>query len=636
MSTSSSSPLPTSLAAGVVGYLSWRYLDDKFNISSDVEMASRLLGLKADINKAASTRGFNTTKLWYQSLNKTPNKDALIMLEDDGRVRKFTFTDLEKLSNRIAHYLQSLGLQPGDTCALFMENRPEFVASWLGMTKIGVKVAMINTSIKQKGLVHCVKISKCKVVLFGSELVQPIEEIRQTLHDELGSVHIISQGGSVGWAPNMDDLLGKFTSDPISSKLTENINALDAFGYIYTSGTTGLPKAAVILHLKMLAFGGLMGRSFVVTQNDVVYTVLPLFHSAGGGLGIGMMLYANCTVVLRKKFSASRFFEDCAIHKCTVVQYIGELCRFLLATPKSDWDKKHKVRIAIGNGLRAEIWNQFQTRFNIPEIGEFYGATEGNAALVNHCRTKEAQGACGRQGFIMRHISGIKFAKFDVLNETIVRGPDGRCIECAIGEPGELLFPIKATDPSTTFAGYEDPKATAKKICSDAFVVGDKYFMTGDLLSLDAKGYIRFVDRIGDTFRFKGENCSTTEVGEVVSVFPGVAEANVYGVLVPNNQDGRAPCCAITPVGNDLKNIDLTKLAAHCKKNLPSYSVPLFLRIQKEMEATATMKQVKGTLKQEGIDISIIKDPMYYLDGNTYVPLTPQVYAKITKAGARL
>jgi acyl-CoA synthetase (AMP-forming)/AMP-acid ligase II len=536
----------------------------------------------------------------------------------------------------MAHFFLSQGLQRGDTVALFMENRPEFVISWLGMTKIGVKVAMINTSIKEKGLVHCIKISGCKMVLFGAELGDVVRDVYPTLQAEIPNVKLFSKEGTVDFCPSTDPLVTGQKSERPPASLTAGIRMSDVFGFIYTSGTTGLPKAAVILHQKIFSFGGLMGRAFAVQESDVVYTVLPLFHSAGGGLGIGMMMYRGCTVVLRKKFTAKKFFEDCAKHNITVVQYIGELCRYLLATPPSEFDKKHKVRIAIGNGLRPEIWDAFQTRFNIPEIGEFYGATEGNAALVNHCRTKEAQGACGRQGWLAKKIMKNRFARFDVENEAVIRGPDGFCQDCPPGEPGELLFPIIDSDPSTTFAGYEDPKATQKKIIRDAFVKGDKYFLTGDLLSIDGKGFIRFVDRIGDTFRWKGENCSTTEVSEVLSTFPGILEPNVYGVLIPNNQDGRAPCAAISPVDGNLANIDMAKLAAYLKKNLPVYAIPLFLRVIPQMEMTATLKQTKGTLRTEGIDILKVKDPLFFLDGDKYVPLTKEIYAKITTPGARL
>jgi acyl-CoA synthetase (AMP-forming)/AMP-acid ligase II len=574
--------------------------------------------------------------MWTDALKRGGDKKCLVMLEDDGRVRPFTFKDVERESNRMSHFFLSQGLQRGDTVALFMENRPEFVISWLGMTKIGVKVAMINTSIKEKGLLHCIKISGCKLVLFGTELGDVIKDIWQQLNVETANLKVFSKEGTVDFCPSADPLVAASKTDRPPASLIAGIRMSDVFGFIYTSGTTGLPKAAVILHQKVFSFGALMGRAFVVQESDVVYTVLPLFHSAGGGLGIGMMMYRGCTVVLRKKFSAKLFFQDCSKHNITVVQYIGELCRYLLATPPSEFDKKHKVRIAIGNGLRPEIWDAFQTRFNIPEIGEFYGATEGNAALVNHCRTKDAQGACGRQGLLAQKIMKNRFARFDVENEAVIRGPDGFCQDCAVGEPGELLFPILDNDPSTTFAGYEDPKATAKKIIRDAFVKGDKYFMTGDLLNIDAKGFIRFVDRIGDTFRWKGENCSTTEVSEVLSTFPGILEPNVYGVLIPNNQDGRAPCASIIPVDGKIENIDMVKLVSHLKKHLPAYAVPLFLRISPQMEMTATMKQTKGQLRTEGMDISKVQDPLFFLDGDKFVPLTKQVYAKITTPGARL
>jgi len=343
-------------------------------------------------------------------------------------------------------------------------------------------------------------------------------------------------------------------------------------------------------------------------------------------------------MVLRKKFSARIFMEDCKNHKVTVVQYIGELCRYLLQTPKGNFDQVHKIRVAVGNGLRPEIWDEFQTRFNIPEIGEFYGATEGNGALFNYCTTKEAQGKCGRMGWLLRKISGVKIVKFDVDNEVIIRGPDGYAIECDFDEPGELLMPIKPSDPSTAFAGYEDKSATEKKIARDVFVKGDMYFRTGDLLSLDDGGYFSFRDRIGDTFRWKGENCSTTEVTEIVSTYPGIEDSNVYGVIIPNNQDGRAPMAAITPKDGDIKNIDFKKLAEHVKKNLPSYAVPLFLRITPQIEVTATLKHQKVELRKQGIDLTQVKDPIYWFNSDLgyYEPFTLKEHAKVTTPGARL
>jgi fatty-acyl-CoA synthase len=319
------------------------------------------------------------------------------------------------------------------------------------------------------------------------------------------------------------------------------------------------------------------------------------------------MVVGGRTLVLRKKFSASQFFQDCALHGVTAVQYIGELCRYLLSTPAGKYDRAHQVRIAFGNGLRPEIWAEFQARFNIPEIGEFYGATESNGALFNLCKIPEARGAVGRMGTLVQRVTGFKLARFNVEREELVRGPDGRCVEAAFGEPGELLMPIIASDPSTAFAGYSDPKATEKKLVRDAFAPGDLYFSSGDLLSRDAQGYYRFVDRIGGALSDGGGTDvgpqtrsagrgrtvgwrlvplarlthrgtgSTTEVTEVVATFDGIEEANVYGVLIPNNQDGRAPCCAIT-LKSGVDKLDLAKFLAHARKNLPSYAVPLFLR----------------------------------------------------------
>jgi acyl-CoA synthetase (AMP-forming)/AMP-acid ligase II len=307
-------------------------------VSSDVEMARRLLKLKGEIN-ANYTKGYNVVMFWYDALKRNPTKPALVMQEDSGEVRTFTFADVERESNQMASFLASQGLARGDTCALMMENRPEFVISWLGMAKLGVKVAMINTSIKEKGLVHCLKISKSKMVLFGAELQEPMGAIK----DQLDGMMLFCRDGTTSFCPSADSLLKQASSQPPDGKITANITMSDPFGYIYTSGTTGLPKAAVILHSKTFAFGGLMCNSFLVRPDDVVLTVLPLFHSAGGGLGIGMMLYCGCTVVLRKKFSATNFFADCVKHKVTVVQYIGELCRYLVSSPPSPNDQKHQV-----------------------------------------------------------------------------------------------------------------------------------------------------------------------------------------------------------------------------------------------------------------------------------------------------
>jgi len=618
-------------AAAGAAYLGFKYLDNVHAISSDIEMGRRLISLKKEVNEHHK-KGSNITNIWYNVLRKNPNKPAMLF-ED----RQVTFAQVEAQSNQVANWLLSKGVKSGDTVALLMENRPEFVITWLGITKIGVRVAMINTAIKNQGLLHCVKISECKMLLFGAELSASVDPIKSEF-EGLGIMLEAVGGDAQGVAHVADEDIAAASDVAVSPKLRQGVGMSSTFGYIYTSGTTGLPKAAIILHQKMFTFGAMISKCFLVNENDVVYTCLPLFHSAGGGLGIGVMFNTGCTVLIKKKFSAREWWADCIKYKVTVAQYIGELCRYLILQNPSPEEKKHRVRIALGNGLRPEIWQEFQERFNIPEVGEFYGATEGNSALVNHCVHPEARGACGRMGTLLKKITGARLVKFDVIEEEPVR-VNGFCVDCDVNEPGELLFLIKPDDPSTQFAGYSDKKATEKKIIRDAFVKGDQYFRTGDLLRQDAKHFFYFVDRIGDTFRWKGENCSTTEVTEVISTFPGVEECNVYGVQIPNQMDGRAPTAAITPQDGNLDFIDLAGLAEHVKKNLPSYAVPVFLRIQPQMAVTATMKHQKVALRKEGVDHTQVgSDALYWLhpSSKTYVPFTPEDYEDIQAQKAKL
>ena len=574
------------------------------------------------------------SQMWYDVLKKNPGKKCMLFEE-----RSMTFAQVETHSNQMSNWLLGKGVKKGDCVALLMENRPEFVVAWLGMTKIGVRVALINTAIKNAGLLHCVKISECKMLFFGSELAESVQAIEGELRG--AGIQLFSAGAELThFCTNAEGELAAASHAAPSPTHREGISMGDTFGYIYTSGTTGLPKAAVILHQKMYTFGAGMGRAFQVRESDVIYTCLPLFHSAGGGLGIGIMLWSGCTVVIKKKFSASEWWKDAVKYKVTVAQYIGELCRYLILQKPTPEEKQHKVRICIGNGLRSEIWGEFQERFNVPEIGEFYGSTEGNAALFNHCRTKDARGACGRMGALLKRVTGIELVKFDVVEEEPVRGADRFCQRCVSDEAGELLFPIRDNDPSTRFAGYSDKKATEKKVITDVFVKGDKYFRTGDLLKQDAKGYYHFVDRIGDTFRWKGENCSTTEVQEVLANFPGIEEINVYGVQIPNNMDGRAPTAAITPIDGDMSKIDFAQLAEHAKKNLPSYAVPLFLRMQPQMAVTATLKLQKVELRTSGIEHDKIgqHDKLFWMhpQKKTYVEFTPADLKEISQQKAKL
>ena len=624
------------IAAGALGtYAAWRLIDDQIHLSSDLRYARKLLPLKGVV-KEAFANGDNIVTFWAKAVAKWASAESIIYGD-----KVYTYAEVDALSNKVASWASGR-LQKGDTCALFMENRPEFIISWLGLAKSGIRVAMINTSIRKKGLQHCIGVSECKAVLFGAELGGQIADIVDNLPNTV-SYYCVSDGGAPIKVTHsrfqiVDDEIARSSAAAPPPSATAGIGMSDIFGYIYTSGTTGLPKAAKILHSKMVTFGAFMTHGCGIQPGDRNYCVLPLFHSAGGGLGVGMMIYGGATIIIKRKFSARAFWSDCIKYRATVTQYIGELARYLLANAPSENERKHTIRLAVGNGMRPEVWDEFQDRFGIPEIGEFYGATEGNGALINHCVTKEDRGAVGRGGWLMRKLMGHKIVKFDVVEEEPVRNAAGFCVECAFDEPGELLMPIKKDDPTTAFAGYNNKKATAKKIAENVFVKGDKYFRSGDLIKQDARGYYHFVDRIGDTFRWKGENCSTTEVTECISTFLGIEECNVYGVQIPENKDGRAPMAAITPVDGDLKNIDFKALSAHVIGELPSYARPLFIRILPKVAVTATFKHQKVKLRKEGMDVTKITDPMMWLNPatKTYESFGPKEMNKVVTRQARL
>jgi fatty-acyl-CoA synthase len=343
-------------------------------------------------------------------------------------------------------------------------------------------------------------------------------------------------------------------------------------------------------------------------------------------MAAGSALMSGAVLVLARKFSARRFWSDCRENEVTSFQYIGELCRYLLHAPEHADETRHRVRVCIGNGLRPEIWEQFQERFGIPKIIEFYGATEGNVALMN---LDGKVGAIGRLPRIVRGVMGVALIRYDVAKDEHERGPKGFCIPCKPGEVGEAIGRITAM---SRFDGYSSPEATEKKILRNVFKTGDAYFRTGDLMRMDDEDYFYFVDRIGDTFRWKGENVSTNEVAEVLSVCPGVKEANVYGVTVPG-QDGRAGMAALVVE----PGFDPAALAERAARELPAYARPVFVRLLPQIEITGTFKHRKVELVKEGFDPAAISDPLYFLDGERgYVRLDPALFGRIARGEQRV
>ena len=551
-----------------------------------------------------------------ESIDKFPNNIA-IEFED----KSYTYSDLDKESNQVANWAIKKGYKTGDVVALLMENKPEFIFIWLGLSKLGITIACLNNNIKSKSLAHCIQTSKSKSLILSSDLIDNYSSAEDLIDNQL-SVYV--SGDKVQGFENIDDDNEKNTNRPNLS-IRKTLTNSESLFYIYTSGTTGLPKASNFSHQKFAVGSGLQMFSLNMKSTDKTYLVLPLYHATGGVVGLGSTLFTGGTVVLRKKFSVEKFWEDCAKYNVTVITYIGELFRYLISAPKNEFEKQHNIRGMYGNGLRPDVWKVVQDRFGINNIIEFYGASEGNVSLTN---VDSRFGSIGRIPPYAKNALPTKIVKFDVVNEKVVRNEDGFCIECEDDEAGEVIGLIPNEDKfSGKFEGYTDKEATAKKILKDVFEKGDQWFSSGDLLKRDKDGYYYFVDRIGDTFRWKSENVATSEVSEAISTFAGVKEANVYGVLVPG-EDGRAVMASIVPG----EEFSINGLYEHLSQHLPKYSIPVFIRISKEIEVTGTFKYKKTDLVKDGFDPSVVKDQMYYASTseNDYIDLDVNVFKKIS------
>ena len=552
-------------------------------------------------------------------------KDAVALVFEG---REVSWRDMDARANQVAHWAQHHGIEKGDVIALMMANRPEFIITWLGLAKAGATIALINTNLTGGPLAHSLTVAAAKALIIDTEYMPSLETARG-LMDEVPPIH--GAGGAIVGAHDFDAEVAKQPREDLPRHKRPHLTARDKLFYIYTSGTTGNPKAAHISHHRFLQACNAFAVQMGATRHDRMYCVLPLYHSAGCIIAVGSMLSVGGTVILRRRFSASQFWDDVCRYDATCFQYIGELCRYLVNSPPHPKERAHHLRVACGNGLRPEIWPEFKERFAIPRIVEFYAATEGNVALIN---ADGKVGAIGRIPFYLDRVFNTKIIRFDVAAEQPVRDADGFCIECEPDEPGECigLIPQDPNKPVGRFEGYKGKAETEKKILRDVFEKGDMWFRTGDLMRRDRQGYFYFVDRIGDTFRWKGENVSTAEVAEALSVFPGVREVNVFGVQVPNT-DGRAGMVSV--VADD--DLDLEGFDAHIAKALPSYAQPYFIRLQPEIEITGTFKHRKVDLVKDGFDPGKVADPLYirHPELGGIKPLTPALYADIAEGRLR-
>jgi fatty-acyl-CoA synthase len=536
----------------------------------------------------------------------------------------FTYRALAERVNRYARWALAHNLAKGDAVALIMPNRPEYMAIWLGITSVGGVVSLINTNLRGASLAHCLNIVTPKHIVVASEL---IDEFRSAVEQITGQQTIWSHG-SDDFAP-IDRDIENFSGAPLTAAEQREVTIADRALHIYTSGTTGLPKAAHVSHYRLMQwslwFAGLMNSG----PDDRMYNCLPMYHSVGGVVATGALLTRGGSVAIREKFSASEFWNDIARWDCTLFQYIGELCRYLLGTAPP---RQHRLRLACGNGLRADVWENFQEEFGIPRILEFYAATEANFSLYN---VEGKAGAIGRVPPFLKHRFPLALVQFDYTRGGPARDANGRCVRCAVGETGEALgrIPNGAGDGAAAFEGYTDGVETERKILRDVFEPGDAWFRTGDLMKQDASGFFYFVDRVGDTFRWKGENVSASEVAAALTEFPGITEAVVYGVTVPGTE-GAAGMAAITAEGR----LDLQGLRSHLASRLPAYAQPLFLRLQDNIATTATFKHQKSDLIRQGFDPAATPDVIYLNEPSrqAYVQLDGAVFRRIHDRTIRL
>ncbi len=552
--------------------------------------------------------------------------DRVAVVTEDAQA---TWAELNAEANRYAEFLTGAGLASGDTISVMMENRIEFFAVLLAANKLGITAGLINTNLRERPLVHCITVTASTKCIFGGELTDAIAEVKGDLDLTEGADYfVVPEDGGIApdWAVDMGAASANLPTDNPSH--TGEVTLGETAMYIFTSGTTGLPKAALVSNRRFLMLATLTAKAGLrCTENDRIYICLPLYHASGLMIGAGAALMSGASMFIRKRFSASAFLGEVREHNCTRFVYVGELCRYLLSSPAKPDDHDNPLDTVMGNGLRPDIWFEFKNRFGLKRITEFYGASEGNVAFAN---------LLNKDCTIGMTSSKVALVGYDVDADEIIRDANGHCVEVKPGEPGLLLGHI---NPNAAFEGYTDREATEKKVLRNVLEAGDAWFNTGDLVREIDVGYTlgyphyQFVDRVGDTFRWRAENVSTNEVGEIVNGFGSIEICNVYGVEVPG-ADGRAGMAAICLAAD--AELDLEGLSRHVERELPAYARPVFVRIQRNFDLTGTFKLVKGDLKREAYNIDQFADPVYVMKPRTsdYVPLDAEYLAAIRSGAA--
>jgi citronellyl-CoA synthetase len=537
---------------------------------------------------------------------------------------------LNRRANRVAHYLKSCGVVHGDCVSIFMQNRIEFIVCLMGLTKLGAVAGLINTNLTLRPLTHCINLTASKKCIVGEELIDSLDAVREDLSLNAPSDYLFVKDSGVNETPAWMTPLDSNDESLVDTNPLESgkICLGDRAFYVFTSGTTGLPKAAIVSHKRALVGSEASALSVMrLTREDRMYNCLPLYHGTGLIIGLIASLQVGASMVIKRRLSVSGFWDDIRRYHCTTFIYIGEFIRYLMSRPQLATDAINPIRAIVGNGLRPDIWLGFKARFDIERIGEFYAASEGNGGFAN---------VFNKDCTVGLSTSPVKLVTYDIAEDIILRDDQGRCIEVADGEPGLLLIQITK---ASKFEGYTDAEATTKKLVKDVVTTGDMYFNSGDMMKTIDVGFsfgqkhYQFVDRVGDTFRWKSENVSTNEVAEIINTHSDVIFSNVYGVELPG-ADGRVGMAAIVLRDDiDLAGANVPELSKHIISNLPSYARPLFIRVLQALPTTTTHKLQKVELCAQAYHLDKVNDDLLVLKQGEacYTRLDTDYYDKIIR-----
>ncbi|CAG5125654.1 unnamed protein product [Candidula unifasciata] len=581
------------------------------------------ISLLRAVKKAFASKEFIIDQFERQVLIKPQH--PFIIFKDEI----FTYSAVNQQANRVAFSLQKLGIGPGDTIALVMSNEPAFLWIYLGVQKLGARIALVNHYLVCDALRHSITSCSPKLVIVGQGFDDKLPDRVYNLKPQL-EVPVYAyrpEPKNQSNFPSFSDLMSQVSDGQFPSTFRSELKLSDPCTFIFTSGTTGLPKPAIISHKKTI----LCSHSYSpvgFSSKEIMYLTLPLYHASALNLAFLNVINVGATLVLRDKFSSSQFWADCVQHNVTCFQYIGEMLRYLVNSPEKPEEQQHKVWAAIGNGLRPDIWVRVKSRFQIDQIFEFYGSTELPATVAN---LFNVAGSVGRLSPLLSKLTKLILVKVDLENGEPFRNASGRC---ELIQPGEFGLLLAQLTEKVTFDGYLGPASdTSSRIIKDVLEVGDFYVNTNDVFTMDAEYNLFFKDRIGDSFRWLGENVSTAELSNLMNTATFVQDTNVFGVEVPG-YEGKTGMAAINlKEGEELDDEKVHELGSLCRQKLPGYARPRFLRFQRQMSLTTTFKQQKTELIKEGFDPQNVDEPLYYLDrsSDAFRRLDDKTYKDILK-----